>query len=308
MTKTIAETAGALREGITRGYVRAVEAVEWARLETIRGRDEHAPLLLDLGRADPESVEAILRILGQLSWGARPEAIGRLAAAELHDRLAAGSMDPTTATLLMRQLVKDGYTPEPDFESASRRFDADVTEAGQDRARLAEIETALREFLARYRSEPDQLESRDASDRLLLTIERATDATLEVVVEVAWSSWSGAGRVRMERERLAEFARRLGDFAAHRIGTARFETADGAASGRLALVASEHGRARRAAVSIDLVADREAEPPRAPSRLEVVAPTEHAMLAEFGADLAQLAHASEGSVRLRLVARWVEGS
>lgn len=301
MTASIANDADALREGIARGYLRASEAIEWARLEVIRGEDDRAPLLADLARIDEEATATLLLILGHLAWGAEPERVGRIAAGHLEERLEDGRLEPLVVAQLIYQLVRDGYAPDPSFEAGARRFNDEAQNADPRIPAPPALRTAILAFLAPYRQRtPDGADNAvtDAGDQLTLTVERAVPGGLELAVTVAWHSWSGAIRTRTTREHLAAFAPRVRDFSAHTTPVAVFESGDG----RLRLRIEEQGRARRATVAVEIRGDEHRSRP--PERLDLVVPTEHALLGDFAADLAELAAVGSGVARLRLIRRW----
>ena len=304
MTSSIANRADAMREGLARGYLSAVEAIEWARLEVIRGEDDHAPLLADLVRVDRDATANILRILGQLAWGAEPERVGRIAAGHLHERLEDGRLDPIAAAALIHQLIRDGYAPDAAFESGARRF-GDETRAIRPGTPLdPAVRAAILEFLANYRFEPtpEPEPVDDSRDQLTITVEREVADGLELTASLQWQAWSGRVVVRASRENLADFAPALRDFSAHAERSAAFSAGDDAVSGLLRLTIAEQGRVRRAIATIELRG--EPHPSRAPEQLSVVVPTEHALVGEFAADLAELAAVGAGTARLRLVRRW----
>jgi hypothetical protein len=130
---------------------------------------------------------------------------------------------------------------------------------------------------------------------------------VELAAQVAWQTWAASDRVVTSRASLAAFASEIRDFAAHHRPEARFE-AGSADSGLLAITVSEYGRTRKAAFGFHLA---RAGPPRGtlswPTEFRIQLPTEHGLLGEFGADLAQLVAAEAGSATLRLLRRWPPG-
>jgi hypothetical protein len=127
---------------------------------------------------------------------------------------------------------------------------------------------------------------------------------LALSIQVAWQSWSGLMEVTVEPATMAAFATELRDFASHQRLEARL-TAGTVAQGHLELVIAEYGLSRKAAVGIHLA---HAYPAHGgldwPVELRLQLPTEHGLLGEFGADLAQLLAADSGTATLRLLSRW----
>lgn len=303
MTAPIADEADALREGIARGYLTGTDAIEWARLAVIQGEDDRAPLLADLVRIDDQATASILRILGQLAWGADPENVGRIAAAHLHQRLDDGRLEAFAVAQLIHQLLRDGYAPDAGFEVGVRRFDEEVRIWDPRLPAPPAVRAAILEFLEPYRYPPEPGEDPDeAIDQVTVTVEREVKGGLELAVAIRWQAWSGAVRTTVSRDSLAEFLPKVREFAAHAATAVRFEAGDGRKLGRVGLTIEEHGRARRAIVGVDL--ESEKHPARARERIQIIVPTEHAFLGDFAADLAQLVAVRSGVATLRLVKRW----
>jgi hypothetical protein len=305
---TLADTADALRFGLARGYLSVADVMSWARASVIGGDDDRAPLLGELLRVEGEGTTRILLILAQLAWGADPERVGRIAAGHLFDRLADGRLDAPEAARAMYYLLRDGFAPDPGFEAAARRFDGALGGSFRRVKGGAEVETELLRFLARYGPDarPDESEPEsvwDERDRLLFSVERSTGGQLELTVHCTWEGWSGRARLVAEPDTLAAFARELAAFATH--GAADVRLALDGAPGKLELAVTEYGRARRAGLGLTL-ATRIASPDRigAGNELVLSVPTEHELLGEFAADLAELVSSRSGSARLRLLRRW----
>ena len=141
---------------------------------------------------------------------------------------------------------------------------------------------------------------------LTITIEEATADLLELLVAVDWQSWSALDRVHASRADLTAFASALRELAAHDRPEVRFATG-GLDKGLLEITVSEYGRARKAALGFHLGHSGEAHGSLDwPSELTVQLPTEHGLLGEFAADLAQLLAADSGVATLRLLRRWPE--
>ena len=140
----------------------------------------------------------------------------------------------------------------------------------------------------------------------LLTFSVVVTTTDEVTLEVrlAWQSWGGVIEVAANRAALAQFASEVRDFASHHRTLASL-VAGSPGSTELSLTIAEYGRTRKAAVGAAL-----AQPTSPhgtlnwPAALKIQVPTEHGLLGEFGADLAQLLAADSGTASLRLLARW----
>jgi hypothetical protein len=77
------------------------------------------------------------------------------------------------------------------------------------------------------------------------------------------------------------------------------------AEGLLDLAIAEYGLSRKAAVGIHLAHAHSTHGGLDwPVELRLQLPTEHGLLGEFGADLAQLLAAGSGQATLRLLPRW----
>lgn len=304
MHSSIADTADALREGIARGYLSVRDAIGWAELQVISGQDDTTPLVAELALAGHRLTSHILLILSQLAWGADPQRAGRIAAGHLHERLRDHRLEPRAAAHAMYQLMRDGYAPDAEFESHARRYDEEIERAEQ--AVADEMQT----FLARYAAESgiDEAEPEpptDEREQLTLSVERVVDGRVEMHVGVSWQWWSGRVRAVATVESLEGFATQLRDFAAHESRGVRLTVGEGSGSERLGLNIQEYGRARRAALEVQLVERARADQSyRAPSELRVVLPTEHELLGVFAADIAELLAAGFGTARLRILRSW----
>jgi len=143
-----------------------------------------------------------------------------------------------------------------------------------------------------------------ARNVVTLSIVAATDDIVELAAQVAWQSWAAADRVMTSRSGLAAFASEIRDFAAHQRPEVRFE-AGSSDAGFLAITVSEYGRTRKAAFGFHLARPGAARGTLSwPTELRLQLPTEHGLLGEFGADLAQLVAADAGTATLRLLRRW----
>ncbi len=304
----IAETADALREGIARGYLAAGEAIAWARDEASDGRADLAPLLGELALAEHQSESRILLMLGQLAWGADPERVGRIAAAQLRERLADGRLDPQAVARAIYHLFRDGFAPDTEFEGGARRFTEEFAAPERGGARVEEIAAEMLRFLARYASAlaPDETPAATTAERdhATILVERVAAGRVEASVRLAWQWWSGRIRLTAPLDALEAFATELRDFAAHDTRAVRFQAGGEAGGGRLELLVREYGRARRAALGITLLEPRLAGRSRRGNELTVVLPTEHELLGEFAADLAETLATGGGVARLRLLRRW----
>lgn len=127
---------------------------------------------------------------------------------------------------------------------------------------------------------------------------------LALNIQVAWQTWSGLMEVSVAPSTMAAFATEVRDFASHQRLEARL-TAGTIAQGHLELVIAEYGLSRKAAVGVHLA---HANPAHGgldwPVELRLQLPTEHGLIGEFGADLAQLLAADSGTATLRLLSKW----
>ncbi len=142
---------------------------------------------------------------------------------------------------------------------------------------------------------------------LTLSIAAADADQIELVLQVAWQSWSALERVAASRTALAGFASDIRAFAAHQRTEVRFD-AGALETGLLEIVVSEYGRTRKAAFGIHLEQGAESRGSLAwPTELRMQLPTEHGLLGEFGADLAQVVATDSGVAALRLLRHWPLG-
>jgi len=304
----IPETADALREGIARGYLSVADAIAWAQDVLAEGRGEPVPLLGDLAIAEHQPQSRILLMLGQLAWGADPERVGRIAAGHLRERLADGRLEAPAAARAMYHLLRDGLSPDTEFETGARRFEDEIEKAERGGIPLPAIATEMLRFLSRYTEDvtdqPGTPEALADRDQLTLSVERVEDGRVEASVRLQWQGWSGRVRVAAEQELLATFASELRDFAAHESRSVRLEAGDGPGAGRIELLVREYGRARRAALGMTLLEPRLTGRSRRGNELRVMLPTEHELLGEFAADLAETLATGGGVAQLRLLRRW----
>ena len=139
---------------------------------------------------------------------------------------------------------------------------------------------------------------------LTLSIAAADADHVELVLQIAWQSWSALERVVAPRGALATFASEIRAFASHQRPEIRF-AAGTAEAGLLEVVVSEYGRTRKASVGVHLA--QAVEPHGTltwPTELRMQVPTEHGLLGEFGADLAQVVATDSGTAALRLLRHW----
>jgi hypothetical protein len=307
----IADVADALREGISRGYLGVPDAVEWAQREAVADHETLDPLVPYLAVSGHRPTSHILLILAQLAWGADAPSVGRIAARQLHGALASGRVNARKAAHALYRLFRDGYAPDPDFERAARRFDDEIERADRANATDDDLPIRLLAFLERYRhDQPTEASASepalDARDRLTVTADTGATDTLELSAQLTWQGWSGRARLSVARDTLAEFATELRDFAAHHASRVRLDARDAATGSEFGLTVSEFGRARRAAIRVRLADGTGSTEVAPPGRLEVSVPTEHELVGDFAADIAELVAAGSGVAQLRLLRRWLD--
>jgi hypothetical protein len=302
-----ADIADALREGISRGYLGVRDAIEWARGEVLAERPRPPdPLVSHLARSGHRPASNILLILTQLAWGADARRVGHISAQHLRNVLLAGRIDPRGAAHAIYRLYRDGYAPDSEFERAAQRFDEEVEHAQRADAVPPDLGSRITAFLDRYSGDPDPSgDEREPAtgprDQLALAAEGATSETIELSARVAWRWWTGHVRLTVNRERLSAFASDLRDFSTHHASGAKLDEGEGGDRARLALAATEYGRARRAAVELHL---RDAEAGWPPAELRLWLPTEHELVGDFAADIAEMVATGAGVAQLRLLSRW----
>jgi hypothetical protein len=140
-----------------------------------------------------------------------------------------------------------------------------------------------------------------------LSIAAADLDQIELVIKVAWQSWSAQERVVASRTALSTFASEIRAFASHQRTEVRFD-AGSLESGLLEIVVAEYGRTRKAAFGVHLALAGELRGTLSwPTDLRMQLPTEHGLLGEFGADLAQVVATDTGLAALRLLRHWPLG-
>ncbi len=302
MDRNLANTAAALREGIVRGFLSNADAVAWAGEEVGDDPDEASILLSELALAAKQPTARILNMLGQLAWGADLRIAGRIAASYLHDRLADDLVQSEVAVDAIHYLARDGFAPDAWFERGAQRLHDETGTTGP------QIE-ALLTFLAPYRDDApdaDQDLPPVMHDQVVIAMDPSAPELSEAEVSVFWQSWSGHARIRTTAAQLTELADSLRDFAGHRADRIAFTPDPGADGDRLTATIIEYGRARRAAVLVEITSTD--FPPElgadGGNALRAALPTEHALLGDFAADLGELISTGGGIARLRLSARW----
>jgi hypothetical protein len=139
---------------------------------------------------------------------------------------------------------------------------------------------------------------------LTLSIAAADGDLIELVLKFSWQSWAAQERVAASRSALSTFASEIRAFAAHQRTEVRFE-AGSLETGLLELVVAEYGRTRKAAFGAHLALAGDARGVLSwPTELRMQLPTEHGLLGEFGADLAQVVATDSGVAALRLLRHW----
>jgi hypothetical protein len=307
----IADVADALREGLSRGYLGVPDAIEWAQREAVADHESLDPLVPYLAVSGHRPTSHILLILAQLAWGADAPRVGRIAAGQLHDALSSDRLNARSTVHAVYRLFRDGYAPDADFERAARRFDDEIERVDRGDAPADELRGRLLAFLDRYHrdsapGDADAEPALDSRDRLTVTADSGASDSLEINAQLTWQGWSGRARLSVARERLAEFATELRDFAAHHTNSVRLDERDKATGSQFELTVAEFGRARRAAVQVRLAHGTRSAEVAPPGRLEVSVPTEHELVGDFAADIAELVAAGSGVAQLRLLRRWVD--
>ena len=139
---------------------------------------------------------------------------------------------------------------------------------------------------------------------LTLSIAAADGDQIELGLKVSWQSWAAQERVVAIRGTLATFASEIRAFASHRRTEVRFE-AGSLDSGLVEIVVAEYGRTRKAALGVHLALAGDSRGVLTwPTELRMQLPTEHGLLGEFGADLAQVVATDSGFAALRLLRHW----
>jgi hypothetical protein len=123
---TLKEQALALRVGLLAGYVSVADVVAWADRLIVGDQAGAVPQALDLALLRPEGVADAITLLGQVPGDAAAPAIGRSAARVIYWRLASGGIDTERAARALYRLMREGFAPDPEFESMAYTFDDTV--------------------------------------------------------------------------------------------------------------------------------------------------------------------------------------
>ncbi|MHB1326793.1 MAG: hypothetical protein ACYC2K_01200 [Gemmatimonadales bacterium] len=302
MDRNLANTAAALREGIIRGFLSNADAIAWADSEVGDDPEEASILLSELALGENQPTPRILNMLGQLAWGADLSVAGRIAASYLHDRLADGLLQSEVVVDAIHYLARDGFAPDPWFERGAQRLHDETGSVGPQ-------VDALLTFLNPYRHDAPGAEQEPppaTHDQIVIAMDPSAPELSEAEVSVFWQSWSGHARIRTTAAQLAELADSLRDFSGHRADRIVFAPDLGADGDRLTATVIEYGRARRAAVLVEITSTDFPSELGADggNTLRATVPTEHALLGDFAADLGELISTGGGIARLRLSARW----
>ncbi|HET7585856.1 MAG TPA: hypothetical protein VFK13_13150 [Gemmatimonadaceae bacterium] len=160
---TVKDDAEVLRLGLVTGLVRRDAVVVWADGLVAANRGREIPVLLDLSLGARKSVAELVSLLGEIPGTARPANVGRRLAREIYRGLRDGRIGVQSAARSMYGIMRDGYSPDDEFEMMAYTADdgVDLALAGVY-GTLAELSRDVLEFPQRY-DDADELPVPSAS-------------------------------------------------------------------------------------------------------------------------------------------------
>ena len=148
---TLKSDAETLRLALLTRLVDAAAVVAWADRLILADRIAEAPVVLDLSLAGSRPTADIVELLGQVPGTIDQAAVGRHVAAQLRRALDSGQLDVVGVARAMYRLLREGYSPDSDFEGMAYCADdgVDLALAGSY-GTLDDIREQLTAFLERY--------------------------------------------------------------------------------------------------------------------------------------------------------------
>jgi hypothetical protein len=147
---TIRDTAQAFRAGLIGGYVSIADVVAWA--DVLIGEDcgRDAPQLFDLALLRSGDLGPAISLLSDLPGDWNPGNVGRDIARLVHGGLISGKLTERQAATALYVAVREGLSPDAEFESMAYYFDDGVDLALQGvYGNLADVRAEMLDYLSR---------------------------------------------------------------------------------------------------------------------------------------------------------------
>ena len=148
--RTMRGEAQALRLGLLCGCVSISDVVAWA--DTLVGEDRarEAPQLLGLALLRPDGVGQAVSLLGEVPGDSNPAHVGRHIASLVRSSLSLGRITERQAATALYVAMREGFSPDEDFESMAYYFD-DVIDCARKGVYggLDALRSELLEYLSR---------------------------------------------------------------------------------------------------------------------------------------------------------------
>ena len=147
---TIKEQAQALRAGLIGGYVSIPDVVAWA--DALIGEDHgrDVPQLFDVALLHSVDVGQAVSLLGEVPGEWNPGRVGRSVAKLVYAGVLSGKLSERQAATALLVAVREGLSPDPEFENMAYHFDDGVDLALQGTyGSLADLRAEMLEYLAR---------------------------------------------------------------------------------------------------------------------------------------------------------------
>ena len=147
---TIKEKAQALRAGLIGGFVSISEVVAWADVLVGDDHGRDVSQLFDLALLRSSDLAKAVSLLGEVSGEWNPGAVGREIAILVHAGLMSGRLSERQAATALYTAVRDGFSPDAEFEDMAYYFDDGVDLALQGAfGTLADVRTEMLEYLSK---------------------------------------------------------------------------------------------------------------------------------------------------------------
>ena len=147
---SIRDKALALRAGVICGYVSIPDVVAWADGLIAEDRSRDAPQLLDLALLRPADLGQAVSLLGEVPGEWNSVTVGRDIARLVHGALTGGKFTERQAATALRVAVREGLSPDAEFESMAYYFDDAVDLALQGvYGNLSDLRAEMIEYLSR---------------------------------------------------------------------------------------------------------------------------------------------------------------
>jgi hypothetical protein len=150
---TIRERAQALRAGLISGYVSIRDVVAWADALIAEDRGRDIPQLFDIALLRSDDLGKAVSLLGELPGDCTHGHVGREIAKLLYQGLLSGKLTEQQAASALYAAVREGFSPDNEFEGMGYYFDDAVDLARQGiYGTLADLKAEMMDYLARVDS------------------------------------------------------------------------------------------------------------------------------------------------------------